>query len=149
MTQLKADELMHYGTPRHSGRYPWGSGGEDQAVPRTANFLDHVKEMRRQGISDTDIAKSLDMTTTEFRVRNSREKNFAKQRDIQHAQALKDKGVSVSEIGRLMGKNESSIRALLAPGVKDKTDRLTSTMNMLKENVAVKKFIDVGVGVEH
>lgn len=20
------DELMHYGTPRHSGRYPWGSG---------------------------------------------------------------------------------------------------------------------------
>ena len=22
----RADELMHYGTPRHSGRYPWGSG---------------------------------------------------------------------------------------------------------------------------
>lgn len=20
------DILMHYGTPRHSGRYPWGSG---------------------------------------------------------------------------------------------------------------------------
>ena len=20
------DELYHYGTPRHSGRYPWGSG---------------------------------------------------------------------------------------------------------------------------
>lgn len=22
----RSDELMHYGTPRHSGRYPWGSG---------------------------------------------------------------------------------------------------------------------------
>lgn len=20
------EELIHYGTPRHSGRYPWGSG---------------------------------------------------------------------------------------------------------------------------
>ena len=22
------DYLMHYGTPRHSGRYPWGSGDD-------------------------------------------------------------------------------------------------------------------------
>ena len=22
------DELAHYGTPRHSGRYPWGSGDD-------------------------------------------------------------------------------------------------------------------------
>lgn len=24
--QEETDELEHYGTPRHSGRYPWGSG---------------------------------------------------------------------------------------------------------------------------
>lgn len=23
---MNTDGLIHYGTPRHSGRYPWGSG---------------------------------------------------------------------------------------------------------------------------
>ena len=27
------DELMHYGTPRHSGRYPWGSGENPYPKP--------------------------------------------------------------------------------------------------------------------
>ena len=30
------DELEHYGTPRHSGRYPWGSG--DNPYQRYADF---------------------------------------------------------------------------------------------------------------
>jgi len=47
-----------------------------------------------------------------------------------------------------MGINESSVRALLAPGQKDKADVLDSTVAALKEQVAEKKFVDVGVGTE-
>ena len=28
------DELMHYGMPRRSGRYPWGSGGAQSSAAR-------------------------------------------------------------------------------------------------------------------
>ena len=31
-----SEELAHYGTPRHSGRYPWGSG--DNPYQSSGNF---------------------------------------------------------------------------------------------------------------
>ena len=34
----KNDEMYHYGTPRHSGRYPWGSG--DNPYQRNEKSLD-------------------------------------------------------------------------------------------------------------
>ena len=34
------DILMHYGTPRHSGRYPWGSG--ENPYQRNGDFLSRV-----------------------------------------------------------------------------------------------------------
>jgi hypothetical protein len=65
------------------------------------------------------------------------------------AQRLKDKGYSNVAIGTRMGINESSVRALLAPGVKDRVDVLETTTKMLKEQVAKKGYIDVGTGVEN
>ena len=32
-------ELTHYGTPRHSGRYPWGSGEDPAQRNKTLLFL--------------------------------------------------------------------------------------------------------------
>ena len=32
------DILMHYGTPRHSGRYPWGSG--ENPYQRNGDFYE-------------------------------------------------------------------------------------------------------------
>lgn len=49
------DILMHYGTPRHSGRYPWGSG--ENPYQRNGDFLSRVDELKGQGLSDTEIAK--------------------------------------------------------------------------------------------
>jgi hypothetical protein len=42
--------LKHYGTPRHSGRYPWGSGKNPQ---RNKNFLARANDLKRQGLTDT------------------------------------------------------------------------------------------------
>ena len=139
--------LAHYGTPRHSGRYPWGSG--ENPFQGNANFLSYVQEMKDQGYSESQIIKDLGMTTTEFRQRRSIANAEKKQADIIRAQKLKDKGWSNSAIGREMGRNESSIRAMLASGEKAKADVLDATSDMLKNELKNKRFLDVGAGVEH
>lgn len=140
--------LEHYGTPRKSGRYPWGSGGEDGAMPRNKSFLDTVADLRSKGLTETQIAEGFGISTTQLRAYKSIDKNKKKQEDISQAQRLKEKGLSNTAIGERMGINESSVRSLLAPGQKDKTDVLHATSNMLKEQVAAKGLIDIGKSVE-
>ena len=142
----EAAYLAHYGILRKSGRYPWGSGGTQGERNRT--FLETIQQHRRDGMSDVDIAKAYEMTTTQLRTLSSIAKNEQKQADIAQAQRLKDKGYSNVAIGERMGRNESSVRALLAPGQKDKTDVLETTSNMLKQQVADKGLVDIGVGTE-
>jgi hypothetical protein len=140
------DYLKHYGTPRKSGRYPWGSGGPENQ--RNMSFLDYVADLRKEGMSDTEIARGLGMTTTEFRDSRTIARNEAKQAEIAQAQRLKEAGLSNIAIGTEMGKNESSVRALLSQGQKEDSDILTSTANMLKSQVEEKKYLDVGKGAE-
>ena len=71
------NELMHYGMPRRSGRYPYGSGEEPYQHGR--DFLGRVEEMRKSGFTyldektgkvytgDTAIAKHMGLSTTQFR----------------------------------------------------------------------------------
>src|SRR5678816_4866232 len=111
-------------------------------------FLDIVDGMRKQGQSDAEIAKGFDLTRTEIQAARSLAKNQQKQDDIHMAEKLQAKGMSTSAIGRQMGKNESSVRALLAERTRDKARVLDSTASMLKSEVAKQGMIDVGVGVE-
>lgn len=141
------DYLAHYGILRKSGRYPWGSGGSQNT--RNRSFLDYVDDMRKQGLSEVDIAKGVGITTTQLRAAKSIARNEQKQSDINLAQRLKDKGYSNVEVGKRMNINESSVRALLDPGAKDKADVLETTANMLKDAVAKKTYVDIGSGVEH
>ena len=142
--------LAHYGTKRHSGRYPWGSGGDESTgSQRSKAFLDHVRDLHREGLTDVEIARGLGMTTTQLRAAKSIAKTEQKQANILMAQRLKDKGYSNVAIGERMGINESSVRALLAPGEKDKADILQTTADMLKEQVDSKGYIDIGSGVEN
>ena len=50
-----SDELEHYGTPRHSGRYPWGSG--ENPFQHSGDFLSRVKELRKAGLSEQEQAE--------------------------------------------------------------------------------------------
>lgn len=142
--EFKEDFLAHYGTPRHSGRYPWGSGKNPQ---RSSGFLQRVDYYRANGVSDTDIAKQEGMSTTEFRKRLSIAKNEERRADFAMAQRLKDKGMSNVAIGKRMGRNESYVRTLLKTGVEEKLNRLQVTTDILKDSVDDNKYIDVGVGV--
>lgn len=141
------DYLAHYGILRKSGRYPWGSGGTQSQ--RNKDFLGYVDDLRKQGMKETDIAKGMGISTTALRAARSIAKNSEKQGQINMAQRLKDKGASNVAIGQRMGLNESSVRALLAPGSKDKVDILQTTAQMLRDQVEEKRFVDIGSGVEN
>lgn len=143
----EADYLAHYGILRKSGRYPWGSGGTQSE--RNRSFLSTVEGLRKDGMSEADIARGFGMTTTQLRAVKSIARNEEKQAEIGMAQRLKDKGYSNVAIGQRMGLPESTVRSLLTPGNKDKTDVLRSTAGMLKEQVEKKGMIDIGSGVEH
>ncbi len=56
MNPIAEEILMHYGIPRRSGRYPWGSG--ENPYQHSGDFLSRVDELKSQGMSDTEIAKS-------------------------------------------------------------------------------------------
>lgn len=146
--------LRHYGILRKSGRYPWGSGGDwgngqrGNSVQRSMSFFDALNKLRSKGLSDTEIARGWGMTTTELRATTSIANAEKKAADITYAQRLKDKGLSNIAIGEKMGINESSVRALLAPGAKDRLDILNATTDMLRRQVEEKGVIDIGKGVE-
>jgi DNA-binding CsgD family transcriptional regulator len=141
------DYLMHYGILRKSGRYPWGSGGTQSQ--RNRMFLDVIEQHKRvDHMSDTEIARAYEMTTTQYRALKSIARSQQKQQQISQAQRLQNKGMSNIAIGKQMGINESSVRALLAPGVKDRADVIENTANMLKDEVVSKAYVQVGVGIE-
>ena len=112
--------LRHYGILRKSGRYPWGSGGDE--LTRSRDFLGMVADLRKQGFSDTEIAKSFStddhpFTTTMLRASTTIARNQKRAADIAMAQRLKDKGYSNGAIAERMDlAGESSVRALLEPG---------------------------------
>lgn len=147
MTVFNEDYLKHYGILRKSGRYPWGSGASEST--RNRSFLDTIDMLKKDGMSETEIARGYGITTTELRAAKTIARNQQKQEQINQVQRLADKGYSNVAIGERMGMNESSVRALRAPGYKDKTDILQTTASMLKDQVDKKDYIDIGTGVEN
>lgn len=146
MIRTQENHLAHYGILRRSGRYPWGSGSTQNK--RNKDFLDYVADLRNKGMSDTEIARGVGISRNELTAARSIARAQQKQQDILTAQRLKEKGWSNVEIGKRMGRNESSVRALLNPSEKDKADALQTTANFLKDQVDQKGMIDVGRGVE-
>ena len=141
------DYLMHYGTPRHSGRYPWGSG--EDPYQRSRGFVGYSNQLKKDGFSEKEIADYLGMTIKQYRARYSNARNEIYADNVSQAQRLKEKGYSNVAIAERMGTTESSVRNWLKPGAEDKANKATNTSQILKDAVASKKYIDVGGGVEN
>nr|DAN66370.1 MAG TPA: RNA-dependent RNA polymerase [Caudoviricetes sp.] len=160
-SETDKEVLAHYGMPRRSGRYPWGSG--DEPYQHSRDFLGRVEEMRKSGFTYTDsetgkrytgdnaIAKSLGYSSTDFRTVYAIAKDARRTDDVATAKRLKEKeGMNVSEIGRKMGINESSVRSLLNSDRESRMKQARDTADFLKERVDSSRhgMIDVGNGVE-
>lgn len=158
MNPIVEEMLMHYGMPRRSGRYPWGSG--DNPYQHSGDFLSRVEEMQRENFTFTDkdgktytgevaIAKSMGLSTTQFRTQMSLAKDERRSQDVATAKALREKGYSLNEIADKMGfANDSSVRSLLNESSEARMNQAKTTAEFLKQQVAEKGMIDVGTGVE-
>lgn len=155
MVTIPEDEyLAHYGTPRHSGRYPWGSGHDDEGTQRNKTLLGVANELRAKGLSETDVARGLNMTTTQLRDLRTIVRNEQRQDQIHMAQQLRAKGMSNVAIAKQMttavGKpiGESQVRSLLQPSQERRAKVLDNVADTLRRAVDEKKYLDVGAGTE-
>ena len=144
----KDDELYHYGTKRHSGRYPWGSG--EDPYQHSGDFLNRVRELEATGLSQPEIVKALGLnSTTELRAYKSIAIHEAKQRTIQSIKSMQGDGYSNAEIARKLGlKGESTVRSMLKQDLEEHINAGRKTADFLKEQIAEKGMIDVSKGVE-
>ena len=135
------DELIHYGTKRHSGRYPWGSG--DEPYQRSGDFMSRIEELEKSGLTETEIAAHFGMKTTDFRLERRAANNDRKLREYEKIKSLKEKGYSTYKIGEMTDNSESSIRSKLNPHSAARLMQARETADFLKERIAEKKYIDI------
>lgn len=148
------DTLEHYGMPRRSGRYPWGSG--EDPYQRSCDLLGRYAEYKKQGLSEVEIASKMKMlnrdgkpSTDKLRTELRYAKDERKLYDIARAKSLAADGLGPSEIGRRMGGiSESTVRGWLKEGSETGISRARNTANIIKSQVDARGMIDVGPGVE-
>lgn len=147
MNPIAEEILKHYGTPKRSGRYPWGSG--ENPYQHSGDFLSRIKELEKQGLNATEIARTMGLTTTQFRTQKALAKNERRALEVATARGLREKGYSLNEIADKMGyANDSSVRSLLNEGSEARMNQAKKTAEFLKQQIEEKGMIDVGTGVE-
>lgn len=131
------DELIHYGMPRRSGRYPWGSGKDP--YQHSGDFLSRVEQLSKSGMSEKEIAESMGLTTTQLRIQKSMAKEERRLLEVATAKGLREKGYSLKEIANQMGyTNDSSVRSLLNEGSEQRMNQSKETANFLKNKLMIK-----------
>ena len=151
------EDLMHYGMPKRSGRYPYGSG--DNPYQHGRDFLGRVEELKKSGFTYTDkdgktwtgdnaIAKSMGLTTSDYRRQISWANYERRLYDVARAKSLQKDGMGATEIGRIMGMPESTVRSLLNPNSEDRMHQTMKTVDFLRDQLEKKGMLDVGTGVE-
>ena len=151
---LQDDFLIHYGVGqldgapgRGSGRYPLGSGKKPNQ--HSGDFISRVEDLRRKGMSDTEIARSLNLSTTQFRVQIAIANEERRSANVAPARRLRESGYSLNEIANKMGyANDSSVRALLNENAEARMNQSKKTAEFLKQIVDEKGMLDVGAGQE-
>lgn len=162
MNPVAEEMLMHYGMPRRSGRYPWGSG--EDPYQHGTDFLGRVDELRKQKFTyldpqtgktytgDTAIAKSMGLTTSQFRTEIGLATDERRMLQVARAKSLKADGKSNTDIGREMGVNESTVRSWLNAESEARMNKAQETADFLKarskEFEADGGMIEVGTGAE-
>lgn len=142
------EAIAHYGMPRRSGRYPWGSG--DNPYQHEAFFRRSYGELRSQGLSDAEIRTAMGMSSTEFRQMKSISKDRIRAERIAQVMKLKEHGYSNVEIGKHLNppKGESYVRSILTEQAKERTELTRKAADFMKNQLSTKKYLDVGEASE-
>lgn len=145
--------LEHYGTKKHSGRYPWGSG--ENPYQHSGDFLSRIELLKNKGLSEKDILNSINdtlpkeyqMSLSEFRVAKSKAINLRKMSEYEQIKDLKDnKGLGWTDIAKQLNMSESSVRSKYSGNIDKKTKRAESIAETLKKEVEKKGMVDISEG---
>ena len=148
------ESLEHYGMPRRSGRFPWGSGKDP--YQRNADFLARVEILRKEGWEETpeNIMEEFGLTTTQYRTQKGLAKDERRMLKVATAKSLKEDGLGPTEIARRMSErfgeniNESTVRSLLDSKSESRMLKAKETADFIKKNVDEKGMILLGTGVD-
>jgi DNA-binding CsgD family transcriptional regulator len=148
MNPIAEEMLMHYGVARRSGRYPWGSG--EDPFQHGRDFLGRIDELKKSGWTETpeNIMKEFGLTTTQYRTEKSLAKDERRMLEVARVKSLAADGLGPTEIGKIIGKNESTVRSLLNEKSEAKMNEAKKTADFLRARIEEKGMIDVGTGVE-
>lgn len=151
--------LMHYGVGaddnppgRGSGRYPKGSG--ENPYQHDLSLLGDIRRLRKQGLSDKEISEKLNIlkygkpNAKELKKVYSVLQEQEKTALIVQARKLADEGLGPTEIGRRMGKTESTIRGYLESTREERMSKNMKTAEMLRQLADERQFVDVSSGSE-
>lgn len=134
MNRISEEILMHYGMPKRSGRYPYGSG--ENPYQHSGDFLSRVEELKKQGLSETEIAKAMELSTTQYRVQKSLAKDERRKLNVERAKSLREDGCSLNEIAEKMGyNNDSSVRTLLNENTEVRMNQARKTADFIKRKL--------------
>lgn len=134
---------------RGSGRYPLGSGNRPyQSLDQ--GFLDQVRKLKAKGLTDKEIVDGMGLKNVDqLKAFKSIAKDNQRIVDREKAIYLRDiEGLNTSEIGRRMGKAESTIRSLFDEERSIRTNTTKQVANTLKDYVDEHKYVYVGPGTE-
>jgi hypothetical protein len=150
----ETDSLEHYGTKRHSGRYPWGSG--ENPYQRSGDFLSRVEELEKSGkFTEKELVAQINatlpeeyrMSTTEFRYARKVAANQRRALQYDQVRALREDGFGWVEIGNKLGISESSVRSIYKGNAGKKETDTKALVETLKKEVDKKGMVDVSEGV--
>lgn len=155
-----SNSLEHIGIARRSGRYPWGSG--EDSYQRSVTFKKYRDDMKASGMSNTEIAKSIEnfankdrkegepfisFKTTDLVGATAVATEQIHAENVTRARVMKDqRQMSNVAIANAMGTRESTVRGWLKAGDQTKDDSLRAVANKLKEELQTKEYLDVGKG---
>lgn len=157
LPEIYNNSLAHIGTPRHSGRYKWGSG-EDPNQHGSGDFLSRVETLKKSGWKETpeNIMAEFGLKTQQYRDEKGKCDTERRMNNVRQAQSISgDLGLNpltgrpkYTEIGRKMGVGESSVRGWLDPKSELKVNQAREIADFIKDKIDTKGMIDVGSGVE-
>lgn len=158
---MNDNELMHYGTKYHSGRFPYGSG-ENPFQHDKSGFYKEYKTLNDKGMSESKIAEYFDkkyyngegtFNTTVLRAYVTIGREQEERNNITRALYLRDeRHMGSTAIGREMGVPESTVRSWLDPSRQEKMSSTRAVADVIKNQIEdyakEDKYLDVGKATE-
>jgi DNA-binding CsgD family transcriptional regulator len=110
--------------------------------------LAFFQRLESEGLSEKEIADYIGSSVEDVRGWKSAAKARKQAADAAQALRWKDKGMSNVAIGERLGVNESTVRSLLGEATAARLRLRENTVDFLRQQVAKKGYVDVGIGTE-